>query len=283
MAVQVPAVRMRRLGTELRRMREKRGESGEFVAAAVGMSQPKITRMENGRGAKAEDVKTLLEYYQCAEELAAVLMEILRPTRQRGWWQGYADTLHPLYTDLITLEADASSIHTYEAAFVPGLLQTPDYTREIITKLNFRPDFDIEANVDVRTARQAVLTRPQKPLEVWAVIQEAALKTKLGPGIMQGQLDRLLQLARKPTINLQIMPDDASPHPGMNGAFAVLGFPQSRDLDLVLLSTLLDSVWVDKPADVELYRAKFTEVTAEALPIEASLAFITETRDRLTT
>jgi hypothetical protein len=141
---------------------------------------------------------------------------------------------------------------------------------------------DVEARVQVRMSRQAVLTRP-KPLEVWAVIHEAALTSSVGgPQTMRGQLDKLLDLSTLSNINIQVMPADASAHQGMNGPFAILGFSEHSDLDVVLIEGMLTSLWVEDRNEVGYYETAFRGITAEAWPLERSLDFIAKQRDKIT-
>lgn len=279
----VSTVRRRRLGGELRKLREARKLTAEVVAEATGMSQPKLTRIENAHtAAKIEDVHKLLDFYGCDdEEYRAGLIAITKDGSKRGWWLSYRDVINATANDLIMLEADASTYKTYEPAFVPGLFQTPEYARIVIERLRIRSGGTVEDLVQVRMARQSILTRPN-PVQVWAVVHEAALCSNANrPDIMAAQLDRLLTLSRLSNVNIQVMPAGAAIHPGMSGAFALMGFPQRQDLDVVLAEGLMSSLWVEDPADVELYRAKFQEITAEALSVDSSLDFITAQRDRI--
>ncbi len=182
---------------------------------------------------------------------------------------------------MILLETDASTYKTYEPAFIPGLFQTPEYARIVIERLRVRSGGTVDDLVQVRMARQHILTRPN-PVQVWAVIHEAALCANANrPDIMAPQLDRLLTLSRLANVNIQVMPTGAAIHPGMSGAMALMGFPQRQDLDVVLVEGLMSSLWVEEPADVELYRGKFQAITAEALPVDSSLDFITAQRDKI--
>ncbi|MFJ4090603.1 helix-turn-helix domain-containing protein [Kitasatospora sp. NPDC089913] len=281
-----PTVRRRQLGAELRRKREEAGLSHDEVADALtGMSQPKLSRIENGRGAtKVDDVKKLLSLYKCEDtDLISALVGMAKNGSQRGmWWQSYGAHINPTLGDLITLEATASSVRNYEGAFIPGLLQTPAYAREIIKKLNMRPDINVEALVDVRMARQSALTR-NDPLTLWAVIHEAAIRSHVGgPAIMAEQLSRLLDRATLPNINLQVMPISAPAHHGMGGAFTILGFPQRQDLDVVMVDGTLSNLWVEDAVDVDVFAAKFDAIRADALGLDDSLAIITDQRDKIT-
>ncbi|MFD0410837.1 helix-turn-helix transcriptional regulator [Kitasatospora sp. NPDC127116] len=279
----VSTVRRRRLGGELRKLREERKLTAEVVAEATGMSQPKLTRIETAHtAAKIEDVIKLLDYYGCDDEdYRAGLIAITKDGSKRGWWLSYRDVINATANDLILLEADATTYRTYEPAFIPGLFQTPEYARIIIERLRNRSGGTVEDLVQVRMARQSILTRPN-PVQVWAVIHEAALCSNTNrPEIMVPQLERLLTLSGLSNVNIQVMPIGAAVHPGMYGAFTLMGFPQRKDLDVVLVEGMMSSLWVEDPTDVELCRSNFQEITAEAMSVDSSLAFITAQRDRI--
>ncbi|MGW2874199.1 helix-turn-helix domain-containing protein [Kitasatospora sp. NPDC001225] len=279
----VSTVRRRRLGGVLRKLREERKLTAEVAAEATGMSQAKLTRIETAHtAAKVEDVNRLLDFYECDdEEYRAGLISIAKEGSKRGWWLSYRDVINSTTIDLILLEAEATTYKTYESAFIPGLFQTAEYARLAIDRLRTMKGGTVDDLVQVRMARQSILTRPN-PVQVWAVIHEAALRALANrPDIMGPQLDKLLTLSRLANVNIQVMPMGAAFHPGMSGAFALLGFPQRKDLDVVFAEALLAGCWVEDPADVELYRAKFQEITAEALPVDASIEFITTQRGRI--
>ncbi|MFE6051612.1 helix-turn-helix transcriptional regulator [Kitasatospora sp. NPDC056446] len=279
----VSTVRRRRLGGVLRKLREEQRLTAEVAAEATGMSQAKLTRIETAHtAAKVEDVNKLLDFYGCDnEEYRAGLIAIAKEGSKRGWWLSYRDVINSTTIDLILLEAEATTYKTYESAFIPGLFQTAEYARLAIDRLRTMKGGTVDDLVQVRMARQSILTRPN-PVQVWAVIHEAALRALANrPDVMGPQLDKLLTLGRLANVNIQVMPMGAAFHPGMNGAFALLGFPQRKDLDVVFAEALLAGCWVEDPADVELYRAKFQEITAEALPVDASIEFITTQRGRI--
>ncbi|MEU3559449.1 MULTISPECIES: helix-turn-helix transcriptional regulator [unclassified Kitasatospora] len=277
----VSTVRRRRLGEELRRLREQAMISADAAADATGMSLAKLNRIENARtAAKIEDVNKLLDHYGCDDEdFRAGLIAITKDGSKRGWWLSYRDVINVSATDLIMLETEASTFKTYEPAFIPGLFQTAEYARLVIGRLRTTKTGTVDDLVQVRMARQSILTRPN-PVEVWAVIHETALRTIANrPDIMGPQLDKLLTLSRLANVNIQVMPAGAAIHPGMSGSFALLGFPQRKDLDVVFVEGMLAGFWIEDPTDVELYRAKFQEITAEALSVDSSLEFITAQRE----
>ncbi|GLW58531.1 helix-turn-helix domain-containing protein [Kitasatospora phosalacinea] len=276
-----PQVRYRRVAAELQRLRKKQGKSAnEVVAAVPGLNLVKLSRYENAAvQLKPDVVKALLDYYECEKALAEVLVESLRAPHRTGWVAGLQQQLNPLYTDLIRLEEMAVGQKAYEASFIPGLLQTRQYAHAIISSAVIKPA-SIEERVDVRINRQWVLTRAEAPLQLWAVIHESALSMAAAPGVMADQLEKLLIYSSMSNVNIQILPAVAPPHPGMNGAFALLEFPQ-RDLDLVLLSGMLTSNWVEERSQVDLFRGAFNEIMATALDLEQSHTLIKEKRDQL--
>ena len=122
-----PTVRSRRVGAELRRLRDAAGVTTAQAADLLNCSPAKISRIENGIvSVRVVDLRLLLDRYGLDDrEHRAYLERLARESNKRGWWQDYGDTIPPYYTDFIGLEADASYIKTWEPTIIPGLLQTP--------------------------------------------------------------------------------------------------------------------------------------------------------------
>ncbi|MEU1200181.1 helix-turn-helix transcriptional regulator [Streptomyces sp. NPDC005813] len=280
-----PTVRTRQLGGTLRRAREAGGRKVDDVASALGWPASKLSRIEKGSlGVKPADLEALLD--ECGVTDAAqrdVLHRIARHGRQRGWWQTYRDTISPAYADLISLEDGAKSMRTHETTLIPGLLQTAAYARATIEaiRMDTQPE-DVDALVSVRMARQSVLSR-REPLELWAVIHEAALRPRIRnhPEIMREQLQTLLDRQRLPHVSVQVLPLDAPPHVGMSGGFAVLGFPETSDLDVVLVESLTSALYVEDTAEVSRYGSAFERLRAAALPFDESADLIERLKDKI--
>ncbi|WP_316521176.1 helix-turn-helix domain-containing protein [Kitasatospora brasiliensis] len=275
-------VRQRQLGNQLRKLRETRGLTLDAVEQLTGITMAKLSRLELAKTpAKHADVDKIARAYECDDELRESLVAVAREGNKRGWWFNYQEILPPWLADQISLESSATSFRTYQVQLIPGLFQTADYARAAINGLAIgaSPE-DVEARVRVRRERQAVLTQP-KPLELWAVIHEAALRSLAGGAqVMRGQLEKLLELAVLPNITIQVMPTETGVHQGMTGPFSILGFPGS-EFDVVLLEGLLSSEWVEDPQRVSVFDRAFREVAAEAWPVGQSLNFIAEQKDRL--
>ena len=165
------------LGARLRRLREQRGISRADAGYTIRASESKMSRLELGKVSfKERDVADLLVYYGVTDpaERSGVL-SLLREANRPGWWRAYEDVLPDWFQDYIGLEQAATRIRTYETHFVPGLMQTDDYSRAVIaTALPQPTEPEVERAVALRAVRKQLLTRPNGP-HVWAVVEEAAV------------------------------------------------------------------------------------------------------------
>jgi transcriptional regulator with XRE-family HTH domain len=273
----VPAVRRRRLGAELRRLRDLTGLTSGEAAARAGWHQSKVSRIETGSSSvRAEDVNLLLDIYAVRDrDVRDLLCTLAGHGHQRGWWHDFREVLPVEYRDFISLETGASRARSLETSVVPGLLQTPGYahalTRDVMPHLSPR---EVAALVDVRIARQAVLHQ-DPPLELAAVLDEAVLRRGVGgPEVMAGQLQRLAQAAELPQVSLQVLPFAAGGHIGVTGSFVIFSFPRIADLDVVVLDHLTGSLCVDRKEDIAAYTAAFARLCDRALPCVESVALI---------
>lgn len=278
-------MRKRQLGAKLRQLRHHKGLKLDEVAARTSLPESKVNRVELGRlGIKPDDLDRLLDLYDVADEaLRSVLHSIARHGSRRGWWQTYRDLISPAYADLISLEADAQSMRSYQTTLIPGLLQTAAYARATLTAtgMTSTPE-EVNRLVEVRMARQSVLTRPE-PLELWAVIHEAALhpRIKSRPQTMKEQLQWLLDKQELPNVSIQVLPLSAPPHVGMIGSFVMFGFPETADLDVVYLENLTNALYVEDHPEVSRYGSAFERLRAAALPFDSSADLIERLKDSI--
>ncbi|MFE4372165.1 helix-turn-helix domain-containing protein [Streptomyces sp. NPDC056835] len=280
----VPTVRRRRLGEALRRYRNATGMSLDVAAEAVGWIGPKLSRIETANGhIRPNEVAGLLKVYGIDDpEIVSALEGLAKDARKQGWWQTYSGIVAPAYADYISLESDADSIHEFAPLLIPGLLQTAAYARETIAaNATTRTPDEVAALAEVRQARQAVLTRPGTPLKIWAVVHEAVFHQRFAvrPNIMRDQLQRLLDVSEMPNVTLQILPLDATPHPGGAGAFSLVGFPGPMP-DVVLLENLIGATYVEGVDEVQTFANAYERIVAAALPTEDSLGRIARMEER---
>ncbi|MFJ2731635.1 helix-turn-helix domain-containing protein [Streptomyces sp. NPDC087317] len=280
----VPTVRRRRLGEALRRYRNAAGLTLDAAAEAMGWIGPKLSRIETANAhIRPIEVAPLLKVFGIDDpEVINALEGLAKDARKQGWWQTYSGIVSPSYADYISLESDAESVHEFAPLLLPGLLQTAGYARETIAANAItRTPEEVAALAEVRQARQAVLTRTEHPLKVWAVIHEAVLHQRFAvrPNTMRDQLRRLLDVSELPNVTLQVMPLDATPHPGSVGGFSLVGFPGPMP-DVVLLENLIGSSYVEGVSEVRTFADAFERIVAAALPTDDSLALIARMEER---
>ncbi|MGH3322688.1 MAG: helix-turn-helix domain-containing protein [Streptosporangiaceae bacterium] len=280
-----PTVRRHRLGAELRQLREAAGLTGDQVVASVGWgSASKLSRIENGRSRpNLADILDLLDLYGTTGAQRETITAIARDAAStRGWWRSVAD-LGERQRQCAELEAGAVEIREYHQLVVPGLVQTPEYTRTRVTSaLDVYGNLDVGAEVDARQSRQALLADDDPP-RYEAVIDEAALRRRVAPAeVMRGQLRRLVEAAGLPNVTLRVLPFDARvadyyvPHT----SFLFFRFADPDDPEVVLLETLTSDVQLADEDDIARYRLVFDWLRAAALPPDESIAFLAALADR---
>ncbi|SEN08757.1 helix-turn-helix domain-containing protein [Actinacidiphila rubida] len=276
-----PTVRRRRLGSELRKLREQKGMTAEEVAARLLVSQSKISRLENGRRSISQrDVRDLCGVYGVEDvRIVDSLMQMAKESRQQGWWHAFGDIPYSVY---IGLETEAASLRVFEPQVVPGLLQTPAYASAVIAgNLPEATSEQVDKRVNVRMRRQERITDDETPLRMWAVIDEAALCRKVGDNAtMREQLTHLVRLSHLPHVTVQVLPFEAGAHPGLSGQFAVLEFTDATDATVVYLEGVNSDLYLEKDTDVQAYSVMYEHLRAQALSAELSRTFIDEANQR---
>ncbi|MGW3623744.1 helix-turn-helix domain-containing protein [Streptomyces sp. NPDC000880] len=272
-----PTVRRRRLGQELRRLRELKGMTAEEVAERLLVSQSKISRLENGRRSISQrDVRDLCGVYEVEDHrIVDSLMQMAKDSRQQGWWHAFGDIPYSVY---IGLETDAASLRVYEPQVVPGLLQTRQYAEALITgALPESGTTDVEKRVSVRVRRQERLNDAEHPLRLWVVIDEAALRRLVGDKqLMREQLEHLVELSQLPHVTVQVLPFDMGAHPGINGQYAILEFPDTSDSSVVYIEGVTSDLYLEKANDVQKYSVMYEHLRAQALNVDHTRQFIAD-------
>ncbi|MET9293993.1 helix-turn-helix transcriptional regulator [Streptomyces sp. NPDC003077] len=270
-----PTVRQKRLGAELRKLRELKGMSIEDAAEILECGKAKISRIETGvNGIRPVDLRLLLKAYDVIDPaLSQALLDMAREGRARNWWNRYRDVLGG-FADLAELESKAVGIHTWETVLVPGLLQTPDYMRALFRRGRIdTPKDEIENHVRARVHRQRMLFENNPP-EFWAVLYAPLLSAQFGgPGVMHDQLLHLVKMAQHEHITIQVLPYTVESHRGVNGPFGVVRMP-SPGMDVVRTETALSSLYLEDEEQVLLYKSAFDELRAIALGPVPSLNLI---------
>ncbi|MET8451413.1 helix-turn-helix domain-containing protein [Streptomyces sp. NPDC005209] len=272
-----PTVRRRRLGQELRRLRELKGMTAEEVAERLLVSQSKISRLENGRRSISQrDVRDLCGVYEVEDQrVVESLMEMARDSRQQGWWHAFGDIPYSVY---IGLETDAESLRVYEPQLVTGLLQTRAYAEALVQgALPETSTNDIDKRVQVRMRRQERITAEHNPLRLWVVLDEAALRRMVGSRlVMREQLEHLIEMSQLPHVTVQVLPFEVGAHPGLNGQYAILEFADAADSSVVYLEGVTSDLYLEKAHDVQKYAVMYEHLRAQSLNVDQSRQFIAD-------
>lgn len=249
--------------------------TAEEVADRLLVSQSKISRLENGRRSISQrDVRDLCGVYEVGDHrVVESLMQMAKESRQQGWWHAFGDIPYSVY---IGLETDAASLRIYEPQIVPGLLQTQGYAEAVIAgALPEATQAEVEKRVQVRMRRQQRISTPKSPLRLWVVLDESALRRVVsGRQTMIEQLEHLIELSQLPHVTVQVMPFELGAHPGVNGQYAILEFPDTADSTVVYLEGVTSDLYLEKANDVHSYSVMYEHLRAQALNADQSRDFI---------
>jgi transcriptional regulator with XRE-family HTH domain len=272
-----PTVRRRRLGSEIKRLRDAERISGGALAKKIGSSQPQLSRVENARGQlTATQLEKLIKVLKVDERKAEELRTLRRDGDLLGWWEQYSDVLPDNIELLIGLEAGAAWEQTYEDAFIPGLLQTPDYAKAVISAAApYLRSADLPRLVQLRTDRQQRLTATD--FRLTAVINEAVLHRWVGGReVMHAQLRHLLDAHHNATVEVLVLPYEAGEHPAQGQSFILLSFPEPEDPAIAFLDYAHSSGFLEKAHEIRQHTSVFGAVTAKALGPDESMRKIAD-------
>ncbi|GLW12527.1 transcriptional regulator [Microtetraspora sp. NBRC 13810] len=273
-----PTVRRRRLSNALLQFRLATGLDSKEVARRLKWTASKVTRIERNEWKlpSVGDVMDLLDLYEIADEATRnAVITLAREARKRGWWEEEFKGI--LGGALVGLEWEAAEINAFETILIPGLLQTEAYAAAVFRGGQVLGDSDVQRHVEARIARQRVLEREDPPT-LWAVIDEAALRKHVGGiAVMRAQLHHLCQMAERPNVGIQILPDAVGAHVSMTGSFMILDYAAQEDPSIVYVEVgTAGDLFLEKPEDVAQYRQDYSHLRASALSASASVAYINE-------
>jgi transcriptional regulator with XRE-family HTH domain len=267
-----PTVQRRRLGIELRRLREAAGKTIDQVAQVLECSDSKVSRIENGQvSASPRDVRDMLAFYGVEHERREELVEFARTARKKGWWEAYSETDA---VPLVGLEVAADRILAYEPMAIHGLLQIQEYARALIHAVQPELSEDqLQRRVGLRMIRQELLARSDPP-EFILMLEECALRRPIGgPAVLRAQLGHLSSvMGSLPSLTLQVLPLTLGAHAAMEGPFALYQFSEPTDPDVVYFERATSDLYLESPQQVERYGRAFERLRAVALsPTRSSL------------
>ncbi|MBX9359926.1 helix-turn-helix transcriptional regulator [Streptomyces massasporeus] len=273
------------VGVQLAGFREDARLAQDQAARAVGFSAAKLSRIESGKGRRPpteSDVRALLELYGTDDYEASVLLKLLQRAGEPGWWQRYDKRLMPEWFDrLVGLQEAAATIRTFEIQYVPGLLQTPAYTRAVVERgLPNAPSAEVERRVELRRHRARLVSRPDAP-QLWAIIDESVLLRVLGSTeVMREQLAHLVEMAERSNVTLQIVPLSVTNASAPAIPITYLRFGGLDLPDVVYLEHIKSANFLEDRDETEEYRIALDRLADEALKPRDSLELLRQTMEQ---
>ncbi|RBM14156.1 helix-turn-helix transcriptional regulator [Streptomyces sp. PT12] len=276
MAKPLATMRRKRLGLELKRMREARALDREAVASILQTDLSRISRIETGKATLSRlELSTWLDACEVNDDrLRSGLLQLNAQGRKKGWWQKRGDFIPPTLQEAIDLEQTASVIFEHRQAFVPGLLQTAEYAEAMIRSFPLVGGGTVEEGVQVRMTRQEVLDGPSAPQAFW-ILDEAALHREVGgPKVMAGQLRKLLDAGNPPHLNIQVLPFRRGAYHCISSSFHLFTYKEPSEMDLVLVEYERGRLFLEEDYDVEPFRRSSDRLRDQALSTEDSKELI---------
>ena len=274
-----PLVQRRRLRAELRRARSAANLTQEQVATAMDWSLSKIIRIETGAvGVSTNDLKALLRLYGIDDaDRTDELVELARVSRQTSWWSKYRGDISLPFFQLIEYEQASSVLRTYQPLLVPGLLQTTEYadmTFRRFAETDITEDI-IRTRIKIRQTRQQLLEQSSPPTMMF-VLSEAAAQHLVGErSIATDQIDRLIKMASRPNVTIELIPFGAGLYRGMLESFTVVEFPEPEDSDVLYRETIRDTIITrDQAEEISGYREVFENLRNVSLGPDNTLTYL---------
>ncbi|MEH0419203.1 helix-turn-helix domain-containing protein [Streptomyces sp. B21-083] len=271
-----PTLRQRRLGTELRKLRERAGFTVTEAAAQLGVNQGRVSMIETGRSPLSADrVRAVASTYDCSDEALIDALAAMTGRRTRGWWEECRDHLPSALVDLAELEHHAVGLRVALAMHIPALLQTTDHARALFRAV-VPPmrQYEIEHRLTHRMKRQGILHRTG-PLPYSAIIHESALRMGFGgPDVRRGQLKHILDMSEARNVTVRVIPFDTEYYPSTGQSFDYVVGPVPQ-LDTVQLDTHHGGCgFLDAEAQLGKYRTVLDHMESCALDPTDSRDFI---------
>lgn len=275
-----PTIRRRRLGTDLRRLREHSLLRLEEVAQHLGVAPSTLSRIETGKAPTRTSYLTImLDLYGVDDpEQRRLFMDSAREGQRKGWWAGSDELLLAGTGTYLGLEAEARAMRVFQAHVVPELVQTPAYAHAVVTAS--RPELapeEVDRVVAVQLRRQDVL-RGSDPVQLRLILDESVLLRSVGPAsLMREQLDRLAEAGSQPTVTIQLLGLAGAERPVLARSFGILGFAEPDDLDVAYGEGIRGQVLLEqREAEVRAMGLIFDALSRSARPARESARLIRE-------
>ncbi len=246
-------IRSRDLGEGLRQAMERAGLTGKQAAQMLSWSPSFVSMLLTGkRNAREVDIAAFLGVCRVKGEERERLLALCREQDTPGWFQPHGSRLPKQLVTLIDHENKAVAISAFEAAVVPGLLQTSEYARAVISRVVNVPPGEVDDRVAARLARQSLFSR-DRPAAFTFYLHESALRTPVGgPAVMAEQLHHLHRMSERSYLSVRVLPIALGAHAAMTGAFWLMEFTEFKPV--AYLESETSSLFLEKPEEIQAYR-----------------------------
>ncbi|GAB3116239.1 transcriptional regulator WhiJ [Streptomyces calidiresistens] len=268
---QPPTIRKRRLGAELRRLREAAGMSAPRAAELLGTDRTTISNIESGRfGLREERLRRLAAVYECDDPALIDALATVVGGRRTGWWEEYRGKIPSDFLDVSEIEHHAVRLRTVQTSLLPGLFHTEDHARALFDLVIPRlPRLEVELRVAHRMDRQRVLVG-ERSIPYVGVVHESALRMRFGTrDAVRQQLKHLLEMSDRDNVDLSVIPFAAGGYPLVGDSVLYAEDVHPR-LDTVHVDAPLGAVFIDSPTQLANFRRRLDAVHRMALTPERS-------------
>jgi transcriptional regulator with XRE-family HTH domain len=278
-----PTVLRRRLGKELRNMRDGQKLTAAHVAKELDWSESKVSRIESGKSPLSDqDARKLLGLYGVGSpEEVRQFVALVRRSRQNGWWHSYGDALPKWFQPYLGFEGDAAQMYIYETELVHGLFQIERYAQAVIRSMS--PELsteEVDRRASARMERKEIFAR-ENPPKVWVILNEAVIhRAVASKDVMREQLKNLAETAEEnPNVTVQVLPFEAGAHASMGYSFSILSFDDTPG-SLVYSEQLTGANYLDKDTDLSRHEEIFQQLVAASTRPDSSVAWLKEKAER---
>ncbi len=273
-------VAKRRLSRRLLQLRVQSGYTANHVCDMLNWGRGKVGRFEANQWKRPEmsDIRDLLRIYDVEEGEREQLEELAIQARARPWWRDYSDIFE---NEFPGFENDASRIRVFMPLVLPGLLQSQDYAEAFI-RTGPRPPSWRRKALDTRLRRQEILSRPGDTAPaLTAVITEASLRYQWGSrSERRDQIEHLIDMSRRPSIDLRIQRFADGPPPGLSSAINIFDFAEGEP-SIAFTETDFAVVEVNEPDQVGRYIQSFEKAVDGALEPSDTAIYLRQLADQL--
>ena len=262
----------RALAKALHRLRDEAGKSVADVITTGVMAKSTLQSIEDAkRPIKVTHVMSLCLVYGVDEETTAELVKMAKNV-EKGWWEDFRDVLDPKFLTFVQLESAADRAHTYDSELLYGLLQTPAYHRAVHAADPAAAPGSADREVAFRSERQRAALERDPALQVSSIINEGVLAREVGgKKVMAEQREHLLELNRRPNIELFVVPWSAGSHAAVKGPFQVMGFDHPDNPDVYYLETYEGVRYGEEADRIQEYRDRIDHLRRHTVTIEEYL------------